>query len=192
VEVLPADEQPVGLAAESDPPQVIEAEQGRRSGGRIADRSLARELGRRGGLARAAKASELQALIGLGLRGATPEALRPYLDDANAFAEAEVARLARECGWGTCPPNAAALVQQAALAMAASRAAYAQGESSVGAKLGVEVRQNMLAARELTVREAQARKATKLEQDRQTGSLALVLALTDTPDEGLATKVSES
>ena len=114
------------------------------------------ELGRKGGLAKAAKASQLRALTGLGLHGATPESLSLYLGDANEFAASEIARLARECGGGVCPQNATALVQQAALAMAGSRAAYAAGDTALGAKLGVEVRQNLLGARELTVLEAKA------------------------------------
>jgi len=168
VEVLPADEQPVGVPAPSgttQPPQAVAA---RRSNGQIADRQAASELGRRGGLARAAKATQLRALTGLGLRGATPATLAPYLEDANRFAESEVERLARECGGGVCPQNAAALVQQAALAMAGSRAAYAEGDAATGAKLGVEVRQNLLGARELTVREAQGRpKESRLAQLRR-------------------------
>ncbi|MEI9950609.1 MAG: hypothetical protein WDO74_16935 [Pseudomonadota bacterium] len=157
VETLQADEQPAGVPAPigaTPPPQPVGA---RRSNGQIADSQAASELGRRGGLARAAKATQLRALTGLGLRGATPTTLAPYLEDANQFAESEVERLARECGGGVCPQNAAALVQQAALAMAGSRAAYAIGDTVTGAKLGVEVRQNLLGARELTVREAQAR-----------------------------------
>jgi hypothetical protein len=114
-------------------------------------------MGRQGGLARAAKAKQVRALTGLGIIGATPEWLRPYADDADQFCKAEVDRLARECGGGTCPQNAAILVQQAALAMAGSRAAYASGDVAGGAKLGVEVRQNLLAAREITVLEAKAR-----------------------------------
>ncbi|HKO53286.1 MAG TPA: hypothetical protein VJV79_36505, partial [Polyangiaceae bacterium] len=157
IEVLPFDEQPIGVPAPTKQTQSAEAGRLGRANGRIADRSLASELGRRGGLARAAKACQLRALTGLGLRGATPEALRPYLEDANQFAESEVERLARECGGGVCPQNAAALVQQAALAMAGSRAAYAEGDAAAGAKLGVEVRQNLLGARELTVLEAKSR-----------------------------------
>jgi len=157
IEVLPVDEQPAGIPAEARSPRPAEAPGSRDASGRFADRQLATELARRGGLARAAKARQLRALTGLGLRGATPVSLAPYLDDANQFAESEVARLARECGGGVCPQNAAALVQQAALAMAGSRAAYAEGDSANGAKLGVEVRQNLLGARELTVREAQGR-----------------------------------
>jgi hypothetical protein len=48
-------------------------------------------------------------------------------------------------------------MQQAALAMAASRAAYAKGDLALGAKLGAEVRSCLLGARELCVREAQSR-----------------------------------
>jgi len=147
----------VGVPAPGASVASLQPEALKRVNGRIADRLTASELGRRGGRARAAKALQLRALAGLGLRGATPEALAPYLDDANQFAESEVARLARECGGGTCPQNAAALVQQAALAMAGSRGAYAAGDTALGAKLGVEVRQNLLAARELTVLEAKAR-----------------------------------
>jgi hypothetical protein len=56
-----------------------------------------------------------------------------------------------------CPPNAAALVQQAALAMAGSRAAYGTGDVATGARLGAEVRSCLLGARELCVREAESR-----------------------------------
>jgi len=161
IEVLPVDEQPRGIPAASIGAAALQAEPSERHSGRIADRQRAAELGRRGGLARAAKASQLRALTALGLRGATPAALAPYLDDANQFADSEVARLARECGGGVCPPNAAALVQQAALAMAGSRAAYADGDAASGAKLGVEVRQNLLGARELTVLEAKSRPRAK-------------------------------
>ncbi|MEP7049453.1 MAG: hypothetical protein ABJB12_03830 [Pseudomonadota bacterium] len=157
VETLQADEQAVGVPAPGVTAPPLEAAAQGRVNGRIADRLLAQELGRRGGDARAAKAAQLRALTGLGLRGATPAALAAFLDDANAFAEAEVERLARECGGGVCPQNAAALVQQAALAMAGSRAAYAAGDAVTGAKLGVEVRQNLLGSRELTVLEAKSR-----------------------------------
>lgn len=157
VEVLCAAEQPVGVPAPTEPAPPPEAVGAGRSNGQIADRSLAIELGRKGGKARAAKARELRALTGLGLLGATPDALKPYLDAAHEFAVSEVERLARECGGGVCPQNAAALVQAAARAMAASCAAYAGGDLALGAKLGAELRQHLLGARELTVREAQAR-----------------------------------
>lgn len=157
VETLQADEQAAGVPAPSCPQEPPLAATGREPNGRIADRHIASLLGRRGGLARAAKATQVRALEGLGLIGATPEWLRPYADDADQFCKAEVERLARECGGGVCPQNAAVLVQQAALAMAGSRAAYGTGDVTTGAKLGVEVRQCLLAARELTVLEAKAR-----------------------------------
>jgi hypothetical protein len=159
VEVLPADEQPRGVPAPSSEPRPPEPGDVRRSNGSIADRSFARELGRRGGLARAAKAKQLRALTGLGLRGAVPENLRPFLDDAEQFAVHEIQRLAEDCGGGVCPPNASALVQQAALAMAGSRASYAAGDVVAGSRLGAEVRSCLLGARELCVREAETRQA---------------------------------
>ena len=159
VEVLPPDEQPRGIPAPSREPPPPEPDAVRRSNGSIADSCFARELGRRGGLARAAKAKQLRALSGLGLRGALPEKLRPFLEDAEQFATHEVQRLAEECGGGVCPPNASALVQQAALAMAGSRASYAAGDMVAGSRLGAEVRSCLLGARELCVREAETRQA---------------------------------
>jgi hypothetical protein len=170
VEVLPVDEQPAGLAAPASVPPPAEPAGARGPGGRLADRTFASELGRRGGFARAERARQLRALRGLGLHGEPPEALRPYLIDADEYAAAEVARLARECGGGTCPPNAAALVQQGALAMAGSRAAYASGDLVTGARLGAEVRSCLLGARELCVREAQSRPRDPMaELDRRLG-----------------------
>jgi hypothetical protein len=161
VETLQADEQPAGVPAPGATRNAPEARRGRVGGGKLASShegsQEASRIGRLGGLERARRAKQVRALEGLGLVGATPEWLRPYADDADQFCKAEVERLARECGGGVCPQNAAILVQQAALAMAGSRAAYASGEVAAGAKLGVEVRQNLLAAREITVLEAKAR-----------------------------------
>lgn len=157
VETMRASDQPVGVPAAARAPTPAEPAGGRDANGRFTDRQLASDLARRGGLARAAKAKQLRALTSLGLLGATPESLKPFLEAANEFADAEVERLARECGGGVCPQNAAALVISAALAMAGSREAYSRGDATSGAKLGVEVRQNLLAARELTVLEAKSR-----------------------------------
>lgn len=158
IETLQADEQSAGVPAPGASVASLQAPTLKRSTGRITDSQTAAELGRRGGLARAAKAKQLRALSGLGLLGATPESLKPFLEAANQFAAAEVERLARECGAGVCPQNAAALVQSAALAMAGSREAYSRGDTTTGSRLGVEVRQNLLGARELTVLEARGRK----------------------------------
>jgi len=166
VETLCAAEQAVGVAAPASPAEPPLAKRPRGAGGRIADRDTAIELGRRGAEERWRKARQLKALTALGLRGVTPESLRPWLEDAEEFATAEVARLAREDGAGVCPQNAAVLVQNAALALAGSRASYAAGDLAAGAKLGVEVRQNLLAARELTVLEAKSRSAKANSADR--------------------------
>ena len=157
IEVLPPDEQPRGVPAPTRAPLPPEPDGIRKRSGQFVPGEQTRAIARRGGLASAAKAKQLRALDGLGLRGTPPKSLRPYLDEADAFCRAEVERLARECGGGVCPPNACALMQQAALAMAASRAAYAKGDLALGAKLGAEVRSCLLGARELCVREAQSR-----------------------------------
>ena len=77
VEVLPADEQPRGIPAPAGPPAPPLPEVARRSDGTVADRQAAIELGRRGGLARAAKAAQLRALTKLGLLDASPDILKP-------------------------------------------------------------------------------------------------------------------
>jgi hypothetical protein len=156
VETLPADELPEGLPAPTGSADPLTTGVARDANGRLADRQAAAALGRRGGLAKAAKVGKLRALECLGLH-AVPEALAPYLDDADRFVAHEVARLAKSVGGGECPPNAAALVVSAGLAMAGSRAAYAQGDAALGAKLGAEVRSNLLGAHELAAREAKAR-----------------------------------
>lgn len=157
IEVLPPDEQPRGVPALGGLPAPPAAVIARRSDGKVADKQAAAVLGRLGGLARAAKATQLRALTKLGLLDAAPEILKPYLDAALEFAEHEVARLARECGGGVCPTNASALVLAGARAMAGSCAAYATGDLALGAKLGAELRSNLLGARELCVKEAQSR-----------------------------------
>lgn len=164
VEVLPANEQPVGVPDPTGGQRPAVPAVQRRSDGTFTPEGAA-TLGVLGGRARAARARRLRALEGLGLRGAVPDALRPYLDDADEFATHEVDRLARDCGGGVCPPNASALVQQAALAMAGSRAAYATGDVTTGARLGAEVRSCLLGARELCVREAQSRANSASERD---------------------------
>ena len=139
VETLQADEQTAGVPAPAAPANVFQSPDGSRVNGTLTatpeGRRLASEMGKVGGKRRAEMAKQVRALTGLGIIGATPEWLRPYADDADQFCKAEVERLALECGGGTCPQNAAILVQQAALAMAGSRAAYATGDVATGAKL---------------------------------------------------------
>ena len=85
-----------------------------------------------------------------------PAALRPYLADAEAFAAAEVTRLAQTVGGGHCGAAPASMVQSAALQLAASRAAFASGDFDRGSKLANDSRQNLLAAHELCAKEAKA------------------------------------
>jgi len=69
------------------------------------DTTAAAELGRLGGLAKAARDRGLRALDGLGLKGTPPDVLAPYLSDAEAFAENETRRFAAEVGAGFCSPT---------------------------------------------------------------------------------------
>lgn len=160
VEVLPADEQPRGLPAPASAPSPPEPAGSRRPTGQLVPGPRARELARRGGLARAAKARQLRVLEGLGLRGAQPKVLRPFLEDAEQFAKYETERLARTVGGGVCEGAPASFVQSAALETAGSRAAFAKGDMVLGSRLAAAARQNLLAAHELCAREAQARAAT--------------------------------
>lgn len=159
VETLPVDELPRGVPADPPPEGTQKRVTSRKAFGRVpAGTDEARELARRASKARWEKARQLKFLKELGLLGATPAELAPFLDAGGEFVAAEARRLAQEVGGGVCPPNACVLLQQAALAMAGSRKAYADGDLVLGAKLGVEVRQNLLAAYELTAKEARGRK----------------------------------
>lgn len=157
IEVSPADELPRGVPAPAREPEPAAAPVPRGPSGRLQAGQAARELARRGGLAKAAKARQLRALEGLGIRGTTPEWLAPYLNDALAFAASEVERLAQNVGGGVCGAAPASMVQTAALQQAGSRAAFARGELKLGSSLGNDSRQNLLAAHELCAREAEAR-----------------------------------
>jgi hypothetical protein len=155
VEVLPPDELPAGVPQASAGPCEPEPAGERDERGRF--RTGARTQQARGGRAVAAQRESVAMLRGLGLRDAQPAALAPYLSDAQAFSEAERARLARAVGGGICEGSAALLVDAGALATAASRAAYAAGDAALGARLSAEARSNLLGAHELCAREAQRR-----------------------------------
>jgi hypothetical protein len=171
VEVPPIDElsagAPAGPAMPSPVPPAGKPKRSRQgdgkgAAGRLRGRpDLAREAGRKGALATNARRRDLRVLESLGLRHAVPEgavlALWPYLDDAERFAKAEVERLAQSVGGGVVPPNVASIVQTAALQLAGSRMAIAQGKVEIASRLGNDSRQNLLAAHELCAREAKAR-----------------------------------
>jgi len=135
----------------------------KRKRGKLLDSDSAKRLGSLGGHARAEK---MRALAGmpvllrrLGLRQA-PEALLPYLADAEQFATAEQQRLAQLVGGGVCSPAASSFVQSAALQLAASRCAFSQGDAMQGSRLADASRANLLSAHELCAREAELRRKT--------------------------------
>lgn len=108
-------------------------------------------------MAKAARDRALRVLEGLGLKGLPPNTLAPYLADAEAFALSEIARLASEVGGGMCGPMPSSMVQSAALELAGSRAAFAEGDTLKGSKLASASRQNLLGAFELCARQAKAK-----------------------------------
>ncbi len=159
VEVLPVDELPAGLPA---PERTATAAIERDSLGRLADAQSARELGRRGGMAKAGK-TRLGGSLGLAATFAD-ERFEPYAKSARAFRRHEVARLARTVGGGECGAAPASMVASAALQLAASRFAFEViGDMAMGSRLANDSRQNLLAAHELCAREALARPKTSSE-----------------------------
>ena len=167
IEVLPADELPSGLPAPSAVPVSAAAKAASAALRTTGDTLAAKELGRLGGLAKAARDRGLRVLDGLGLHGLPPENLAPYLADAEAFALSEVSRLALEVGGGTCGPMPASMVQSAALELAGSRAAFAVGDTLGGSKLASARRQNLLGAFELCARQAKARPVDPMDVHRR-------------------------
>lgn len=155
VEVLPPDELPRGVPAEASTPE----QPGERTrGGHFAPGS--RTAQRKGALAAAAKKRTCKILRGLGLLQATPEALRPFVEQAEEFVAHEVERLAKTVGGGVCGAAPASMVQSAGLQLVASRYAFGTGDMSLSSKLANDSRQNLLAAHELCAREARARAET--------------------------------
>lgn len=113
--------------------------------------AAAREAGRRGGQAkrhRTALADEL----GLGDMPAE------YRRAADNFAREQKAYLRRHVGGGELSPAVRSFVGSAALQLAASRMAFAAGQSELGSRLADSSRQNLLAAHELAARDAEARR----------------------------------
>lgn len=155
---VPLKDLPAGIAA---PPTLapVPASGERAPGGTFAPGSCTAQ--RLGGQKSAETRRQLKALKGLGLRGAAPAELAPYLSDAQEFAEHEIARHAAGVGGGICGAGPSALVQNAALLLAASRAAFARGEDALGSKLCSEFKGTLLAAHALCAQEAKARPAPK-------------------------------
>lgn len=150
VETPPADELRPGNGAATTGP--VE----RRPDGTLTPAG-ARALGRLGGRRsqeRRRLASELSEQLGL---ATIPDDLAPYIDHAADFATAQLTSLADQ--FGEVGPGPASMVQSAALALAASRAAYAAGDATKGAQLGDKSRQHLLTSHHLAELEAKARPA---------------------------------
>jgi hypothetical protein len=158
VEVLPADELPSPVAA---PLAVAARPVERRPDGKLAGSEAARELGRRGG---EAKARKVRLVDSLGLaRIAGESSFAPYRTAAEEFVVHHVACLAQQAG-GEVGPGPSTMVASAALQLAASRWAFDRGGEmgdadllKLGSQLANDSRQNLLAAYELAVREGKAR-----------------------------------
>jgi hypothetical protein len=133
----------------------------REAGGKVVDPDSAAVLGRLGGLAKAERdrvLADTPALVRkLGLRGAVPEQLAPYLVDAEEFAQAECGRLAQLVGGGVCGMGPSSMVQSAALQLAGSRYAFAVGQLVTGSRLADASRANLMSARDECAREATPR-----------------------------------
>lgn len=122
--------------------------------GRAASAADMRKLASLGGKANRER-TRLASRLGLGELGPLPKELA---DDADRFRRTECARLARLVGNGTCGAAPSSMVASAALQLAASRYAFAKGEFALASRLAVDSRQSLLAAHELTAREAAARR----------------------------------
>lgn len=161
IEVMPADELPQPVPPASSSAVVALTF---RQDGKIADSETAREMGRRGG---AAKARRVRLVDSLGLaKIAEDSSFRPYRDAAEEFVSHHRGELAKQAG-GELGPAPSTMVASAGLQLAASRWAFDRGATEndasfikLGSSLANDSRQNLLAAYELAVREAQARAAS--------------------------------
>ena len=134
----------------------------RRSNGTIADSATARELGKRGGLARLKK---IRLLDGLGLsQFAKDSAFEPYWRAGNDLVIQFLENLAKQAG-GALGPIPSSILSSAAYQHAGGKWMMDKGfelNDPALAKLGSSMlndsRQNLIAAFELAVREAMARR----------------------------------
>jgi hypothetical protein len=149
IEVLPADELPVGIPAQAPAP----AE--RRPDGTFAP-------GCRGVQSLGGKAKHSKLARSVGLTDKFEADFAEYRQYARQFRTQHVRHLARTVGAGVCGPAPSSIVATAALQLAMSRyltdrAGGDMAKMAMGSRLANESRQNLLAAHELCAREAQAR-----------------------------------
>jgi hypothetical protein len=155
IEVLPADELPIGKPAPARDPNPAD----RSEGGRFAPGNTLASLA---GKANAGK-TRLASRLGLATLP-SGAAFRPYKAAASSFRRAHCTELARTVGGGVCGPAPSSLVASAALQLAWSRylsdVAAESGDAELALKasrLAEASRQSLLAAHELAAREAKAR-----------------------------------
>lgn len=158
VEVLPADELPLGVQA----PALVERGGERRPNGTFAPGASTSQS--RGGKARKA-ATTLAVRLGLG-ELAEGDPFRPYKAAAVTFRRVHCASVAATVGGGVCGTGPSSMIASAALALAASRYLYdtAAGDPAklaTAARLAESSRQHLLAAFELAAKEAQARRCAE-------------------------------
>lgn len=159
IEVRPPNEQPQPVvAARVAAPSMPLA---RRQDGKIANSETARALGQKGGLT---KARRVRLVDSLGLKKIADDAtFKPYRDAAEEFVSHHLGELAKSAG-GSVGPGPSTMVASAGLQLAASRWAFDRGAEEndaalikLGSSLANDSRQNLMAAFEMAVREAQAR-----------------------------------
>lgn len=163
VEVPPPDELPSPVPSPAAPNDVTLTF---RDDGKIADSATAKELGRRGGQA---KARRLRLIDSLGLaKLADDSAFAAYRKGAEEFTEYHLVELAKVAG-GQVGPGPSTIVASAALQLAGSRYAFDRFAESadgswmkLGSSLANDSRQNLLAAYSLAVQEAKARPASAM------------------------------
>ena len=161
IEVLPPDELPPPVPAVASETVTLAF----RSDGKIGDKATAAELGRRGGQQTARR---VRLIDSLGLKKIQDDAtFKPYRDAAEEFVSHHRVSLAKQAG-GELGPAPSTMVASAGLQLAASRWAFDRGAAEndaslikLGSALANDSRQNLLAAYELAVREAQARPKQK-------------------------------
>ena len=159
IEVLPADELPIGVQAQEQEPSTSE----RTATGMW--RKGARTVQSNGGKSRA-RQTRLARRLGLADIGSL-EAFKPYKRAAADFRRTHVIALARSIGGGHCGAGPASIVSTAAWQLAASRYLFDLA-GQIGApdlfiqasRLASDSRQNLLAAHELCAKEAQSRPAS--------------------------------
>jgi hypothetical protein len=150
IEVLPVDELPEFLPDPRAPVQPARNAKGHYVAGHPATKAAASRAGQ-------ARKGSTRLATTLSVASEDPK-WRGYLGQAENFRRQQIKQIASTVGAGQCGAAPSALVANAALALAGSRFAYAQGDLALGSRLAGEVRQNLLGAFELASREATAKK----------------------------------